>query len=79
MDLNSLQAAHFEKSLLDKVDHPNVIKDLAYFESNSFICMVTELMTYDLRQMLKVMKGPLQESQAKTMFQQMLLSVQHCH
>ena len=59
MDLVHLEQAHFEKSMLDSIDHPNIIKDLAYFESNSFICMVTELMTYDMRMMLKQLNDPL--------------------
>ena len=68
MDLQELQAAYKEKSLLDKMDHQNVIKNLSYFENDNVICIVTDLMLFDMKTMLQNFREPLSETYAKNIF-----------
>ena len=57
-----MEAAYEEKAMLETMDHPNVIKNLSFFENDTFICIVTDLMISDLRQMLETFREPLLES-----------------
>ncbi len=58
-----------EKFLFDKIGvHPNVVEKLAFFESNKFICIVTEQMSIDMRVLLHNMKSRMTEKQMKIIF-----------
>ena len=57
-----MEAAYEEKAMLDKMNHQNVIKNLSFFENDAFICIVTDLMIFDLKKMLDTFREPLPES-----------------
>ena len=57
-----MEAAYEEKAMLDKMNHQNVIKNLFFFENDAFICIVTDLMIFDLKKMLDTFREPLPES-----------------
>ena len=59
MDFRDLESAYFEKSMLEKLDHPNILKMIAFYESSSQITIATEMMTYDLRKLLEKFSAPL--------------------
>ena len=62
MDLQSLEAAYEENAMLEKMNHENVIKNLSFFENDAFMCIVTDLMIFDLKKMLDNFREPLPES-----------------
>ena len=51
MDEKRLQNAYNERQLLASLDHQNIIKESHHFENNNYICMITELMDNDVRDM----------------------------
>lgn len=36
---------------MNSLTHPNILKEQSHFENNNYICMVTELMDKDVRDM----------------------------
>ena len=68
MDLQSLEAVYGEMAMLDKMNNQNIIKNLSFFENDVFMCIVTDLMIFDIRKMLDTFREPLTESLAKTIF-----------
>lgn len=64
---------------MQRLDHPNVMKLLDYFEDDKNICMVMELMVDDMRNLTMMNPGAFEENFAKSVFRMMLESVEHCH
>lgn len=59
--------------------HPSILKYVAYFEDSEYLCIVTELMSTDLRELLCQLDQRLSEEQIKRLFHQVVEAVAHCH
>lgn len=68
MDLKKLENTYSEKRLMTSMDHENILKEISHFENNNYICMVTELMDDDVRDMKKKMPELMKEEQARHIF-----------
>ena len=79
MNLFGLNAAYFEHSLANELNHDNILKSKGYFEDNEYIVIIYELLSSDLRSLLVELEAPLDESQIKDIFYQMLRSIDYCH
>jgi serine/threonine protein kinase len=64
---------------LEQLDHPNIVKLLDVFPSGVGFCLVFELMSYDLQQILKYSIIPLDEPLIKTYMLMILKGVEYCH
>lgn len=80
MDVFSLDAAYFEKSLMDQLgSHGNISCCEAFYEDNEYILTVSELMEKDMRDVINDLNKPLKEQHAKNIVYQILTAVEHCH
>ena len=50
-------------------EHPNIMKLLDKYEDEQMLCLVMELMADDLRNIVNMNDGPLEEEFAKKLFQ----------
>lgn len=58
---------------------PNIVQLRGYFEDTDYIILVTELMTEDVRTILKGCGSSLDEMNVKEIFYQMLKAIKLCH
>ena len=52
MNFEALQNAYKEIELLDQLDHPHIIRKFGCYEGKEHICLITELMSIDLHQLM---------------------------
>lgn len=74
-----LNSAHFEYSIVKELDHPNILSSKGFYEDSDYLCIVSELMSSDLRALLVELEAPMTETQIKYIFRQMLLALRFCH
>ena len=64
---------------MQKLDHPCIIKLNDWYEANDYMCLVMELMVDDVRSILQIHQGPMDEIVSRSVFKQMVSAVDHCH
>lgn len=79
MSFSDLIAAYQEYSILSEFNHPNVVKTLGYFEDNDYIIIINELMTQDVRSIIRGFGASIDENNIQEIFYQMLRTIDHCH
>lgn len=65
---SAFQAAMLEKSIMQKVNHPNVMHINDDFEDESNILFVMDFKVDDLRNLVKELEAPLNEYFARQIF-----------
>lgn len=68
-----------EIEILQKLDHPNIIKLYETFEDEKNIYMVTEMCTGGELFDKIIDKGHFSEEEARVIFKQMMLALNYCH
>ena len=53
---------------MQKLDHPCIIKLIDWYEANDHMCLVMDLMADDLRNIVTLNQGPMDEIVAKIIF-----------
>ena len=62
MDVFDVEQAYIERSLMRQLGvHPNILTCQTFYEDSSFVCNVTELMDFDLRDIVSKFKSPMKE------------------
>lgn len=74
-----LNSAHLEHSIVKELDHANILGCKGFYEDSDYLCIVSDLMSSDLRALLVELEAPMTENQIRVIFKQMLQSMQHCH
>jgi len=80
MDKERCKYAVLECELLKSVDHPNVLKFVDYFETDSHVYLVTEALEGpELFDVLVNRDRPFEEPDTLVFVEQMLLAIEACH
>lgn len=69
MNLQSLNSAHSEYDIMQKLDHARIIQIKGFFEDCNYVIMVYELMTGDMRALLSEIGGHITEQTSRSIFQ----------
>lgn len=72
MTLTGLMQAHQEYSMMKKMNEEKILSPHAYFECNRYICIVTDLMGSDVRELVSEFTEKLQEEHVCYIFRQMV-------
>ena len=79
MDTDAWISAHFEKDIMKRLRHPNILPVEDFFEDHDYMCIVIPKMEMDLRAYIRDVDRPLKEDEIRKIFFQMVFSVMHCH
>ena len=68
MSCNQICSAHLEKKLMMRLKHPNIMGLVDFHQDSKSVCLVMDLMTDDLRNVVNVTNYPLEEDFARIIF-----------
>ena len=79
MDSNDLESARNEAKFLQRLNHPNVIHIIDMFEDDENIIIVLPLFDKSLFDYLRKLGKPVDENEARRIFNLIASGVHHCH
>lgn len=75
MAVEAIEMARLEATLLDRMNHENIVKLEGQYEDDCQLCLVFELMSSDLRNFLNATNQKLDENYVKKLFTKTLYAV----